>query len=90
MVQNALMSDITLTSSEIAVDENGTYDIVCVLTTRENGKDKVMVDTMETSRLKDYYGLNFPDSSDNSGITRKYAVSKTGGKLVITVSSDEE
>lgn len=85
-----LTSDITLTSSEIAVDENGTYDIVCVLTTRENGKDKVMVDTMETSRLKDYYGLNVPDSSDNSGITRKYAVSKTGGKLVITVSSDEE
>lgn len=85
-----LTSNITLPASEIAVDENGTYDIVCVLTTRENGEDKVLFDTMEAAFLRSYYGLNIPNSTDGNGVTHKYAVSGTGGKLVITVSSDGE
>lgn len=85
-----LSSSINLSSELIVVDEDGIYDVVCVLTAEGDGGDVVLVDTLEPAFLRQYYGLVIPDSVDDNGTVHKYSVTGTGGKLVITVSSDEE
>ncbi len=83
-----LSASIDLASELIVVDEDGTYDVVCVLTVREDGEDVVLVDSLEAAFMRQYYGLVIPDSVDDNGTVHKYSVTGTGGKLVITVSSD--
>ncbi|MDE6474808.1 MAG: hypothetical protein K2L70_06895 [Clostridia bacterium] len=80
-------ANIDLDASSIAVDENGIYDVVCVLTAKENGEDVILFDTKEVGFLRQYYGLIIPDSVDSKGVTHKYSVRGVGGKLTITVTS---
>ena len=80
-------SNIDLKSSEVVVDEDGTYDVVCVLTVKENGQDVIVFDTQEVGYLRGYYGLTIPDSVDSNGVVHKYKASGIGGKLTIKVTS---
>ncbi|MBQ9793107.1 MAG: hypothetical protein IJW32_05175 [Clostridia bacterium] len=74
----------------LRIKETGVYDITCVLTVKENGQDVILFDTLETAFLRSYYGLKISDLTDTAtGITYKYAVKGVGGKIVITVTSDE-
>ncbi|MDE7168138.1 MAG: hypothetical protein K2O28_04740 [Clostridia bacterium] len=77
-----------LNSSVICVDEDGTYDVTCVLTAKNNGKDEILFDTLEVAYMRGYYGLIIPDSVDANGVTRKYTVSGICGKLTIKVTSE--
>ena len=79
---------IRLSTLNVRVDEDGTYDVVCVLTVKEDGQDVILLDTMEIALLRGYYGLVIPDSVDGNGVTHKYKASGTGKKLVITVTSE--
>ena len=81
-------SKMILNSSQVAVDEDGVYDVVCVLTVKEDGQDVVLFDTLEIGYLRSYYGLIIPDSVDSNGVTHKYRVSGIGGKLTIKVTSE--
>ena len=83
-------SDIELDTSEVAmaIDTDGTYELVCVLTVKENGQDAILFDPLERAYLMQYYGLNIPDRVDKDGVTHKYKVSGTGKKLEITVTSE--
>ncbi|MDE5756937.1 MAG: hypothetical protein K2I23_07600 [Clostridia bacterium] len=81
------VSSIELKSSEVVVDEDGTYDVVCVLTIKEDGQDVILCDTQEIGYLRQYRGLTIPDSVDSKGVTHKYTVSGVGGKLTIKVTS---
>ncbi|MDE7209416.1 MAG: hypothetical protein K2O31_05975 [Clostridia bacterium] len=80
-------SDIDIDALSIAVDENGIYDVVCVLTVKENGEDVVLFDTQEVGYLRQYYGLIIPDSVDSKGVIHRYSARGVGGKLTITVTS---
>lgn len=74
----------------LRIKETGVYDITCVLTVKENGQDVILFDTLEIAFLRQYYGLKISDLTDTqTGITYNYAVKGVGGKIVITVTSDE-
>lgn len=82
-------TSLDLNASVIKVDTDGTYDIVCVLTERENDEDKILLDTLEIGYLRQYYGLIIPNSVDENGIIHHYTCKSTGGKLTIVVTSEK-
>lgn len=81
---------MNIDASSIVVDENGTYDVVCILTVKENGEDIILFDTQELGYLRQYYGLIIPDSIDSNGVRHIYSARGAGGKLTITVKSDAD
>lgn len=83
-------SSMNIDASSIVVDENGTYDVVCILTVKENGEDIILFDTQELGYLRQYYGLIIPDSIDSNGVRHIYSARGAGGKLTITVKSDAD
>jgi hypothetical protein len=78
---------LDLDSSVINIEEDGVYDITCVLTVKENNEDVVLFDTLEVAYLIQFHGLIIPNSIDSNDVEHAYAVESTGGKIVVTVSS---
>ena len=85
---------LDLDASCIKVDEDGVYDLVCVLTEKGNNNDDIiLVDTLEPAYLRGYSGLIIPDSvqeiDKEHSITHHYSARGAGGKITITVTSSE-
>lgn len=82
-------ANIDIDSSAIKINEPGEYDITCVLTVKENGEDVILFDTLLVAYLRQYYGLEIPNYTDNNGVIYSYAVSTICGKLTITATQVE-
>ena len=81
-------TSLDLNSSVINITKDGIYDITTVLTEKLDDKDVILFDTLEIAYLRQYYGLEIP-SYEQDGKLYNYSVKGVGGKLVITVSSED-
>ncbi|MBQ8845194.1 MAG: hypothetical protein IJ008_04205 [Clostridia bacterium] len=72
----------------INIDKDGEYTLVIVFTQKINGKDVVILDTNEPAYITTFMGFDIPDTIDSNNVTHSYSTKGVGGKLVVTVSSN--
>ena len=80
-------SGIIVNANELGLTEDGTYDIVCVLTVKNNDKDVVIFDTLEVAFLMENFNAETFIAVDAQDVEHTYTIKGFGGKLFIEVAT---